>query len=144
MPLPAPRSLLADASWAGLRRQLEADGAAVFELDCPAGADGAWFLRSAALALPADPAQAFTRWSALADALWSGLANQPARTVVYAWRHVEGFLAGGLAGLLDALDVAGDLQRSGLAPETSGLVAPIELYVVLTGDGQSFPEHLDG
>lgn len=139
MILPADRCLVADASWGRVRRQAEDHGAAVYELDCRDIVDRASFLERAGLELPADPATAFTKWSALSDALWSGLAAQPTATVVYGWRHVDGLVAHGLLTLLTALEVVSDLQRTGAEPVTAGLEAPLELFVVLTGEGPNFP-----
>ena len=137
--LPAERSLVADASWAALRRSLEESGAAVFELDFGPIADGRSFLERAATELPAEPSGPFRKWAALSDALWAGLAPQAGHTVVWGWRHVDRLLDGGLATLLQALDIAGDLQRTALDADVGGLDEPVQLFVVLTGDGPNFP-----
>jgi hypothetical protein len=130
-------TLLDDGTYADAWRRPLADGdVLLLEVDVDGVKDGRMFFERAADALGLDtPVRS---WDGLEDYLWGRLAGSAAERGVIVMRHVETMAADALGDLLEAVSLLRDLIRR-TGPDRSSFPRELELRLVLTGTGPSFP-----
>ena len=117
---------------------LSSEGNRVFLFDGSAVHDKESLFAQAPTGLPFPPGVTVRSWSGFEDYLWQGVVTAGAPQVAVVWVHAEQMLEGGLAVLLEALDVFSSVARLAADAEIASLPEPIELAVYLIGSGPNF------
>jgi Barstar (barnase inhibitor) len=130
-------TLLDDGTYADVWQQRLAESdVLLLEIDVGDVKDGRAFFERAAQALRIETS--VRSWDGFEDYLWGRLGESTAEHAMIVLRHVETMATDTLGDLLEAVSLFRDLiQRTG--PDRSSFPRDIELRLVLTGQGASFP-----
>jgi hypothetical protein len=131
-------TLLDDDAYRRQRDSLVSTDTYLLEIDASGVEDRRELFVRARTALDERSGSGNNKWSWLEDQLWSSLALQPKETGVIVLRRVEDMLDRCLADLLDFVGIVTDLARRVYDFTESSFPHEMDLYLVLTGTGQSF------
>ncbi|SRR6266542_1030614 len=124
---------------ASLRAMLITDGFRLFQLNGSNVHDRSTFLEEASRALPHEPGvEVVSKWDALVDSLWGGLAIEETSNVTFLWTDAQRMLEHGLPDLLTAVSCLEHLARQ-VATPSAGFPRAVRLITFLLGEGDNFP-----
>lgn len=126
------------SSLQSLDRFLRESGFTVFELNGKQVEDAQSFFAESIKILPQDPQlNGNINWDAFTDSLWGGLANLGQDRVAIIWTNADRMLEHGLQDLLVASGCFEHIAST-MATTKYGLARPVQLLVVLVGEGNNF------
>lgn len=139
VPVHRPVTLVDDGEFASSwTKQLDGSGAQVIEVDLAGVRDKDGFIQRTNDGLGLEDEARARGWDGLADRLWEVLGLGEADTAVIVLRNIDDLVAAGLGVVLDAVRILGDLRRQ-VGGESESFSHQLDLYVVATGTGPSFP-----
>jgi hypothetical protein len=138
LPLRRVVTLLDDNTYQRQRDTFDGTDTFLLEIDASGVDDQHELFVRAGVALDQHTGTGVAKWSWLEDQLWSTLALQPKETGVIVLRNVEDMVDRCLADLLDFVSIVTDLARRVYDFTESSFPHEMDLYLVLTGTGQSF------
>ncbi|SDO87164.1 hypothetical protein SAMN04515671_2183 [Nakamurella panacisegetis] len=121
------------------RPQLDRAGVYLLEIDVRHVSRREDFFDCAATGLGLGPDERLRKWSGLEDRIWGALAEHPADSGALVLRHADAMAGPALGDLLQAVGVFTDLAKAVGPGHEGSFPRDVQLFVILTGSGDSFP-----
>ena len=125
-----------EAQW---RPQIDRSGAYLLEIDVRHASSREDFFAAAAKGLGLGDDERLRKWSGLEDRIWGALAEHSADSGALVLRHADAMAGALLGDLLQVVGVFTDLARAVGEGHDGSFPRDVQLFVILTGTGPSFP-----